>query len=229
MIPKVIYMCYKDIKILELYSNNWKNLNPEYEIKLYDDLLCKKFLLEEYSKLYSDIFDFIPDGPIKADFWRICVLYKYGGVYIDADIEPLISLNNYIEDSVDFVTCLSDNNNCYNPHFIMANANDNILKQCIDKYLLLYNNKIDYSYWGWSIVYIFNDVLKFDINNSNEGIYYIDNKKYQFLKESHNINKVYVINGRKIILDNFIQQPFMYNKLKVFNNKYITYKDHKFV
>ena len=88
MIPKIIYMCHKVLDKIEIYSKNWKNLNPEYEIKLYDDELCKKFLLDEYSQLHLDIFNFLKDGPIKADFWRICILNKYGGLYIDADIEP---------------------------------------------------------------------------------------------------------------------------------------------
>ena len=47
---------------------NWKILNPEYEIKLYDDELCKKFLLDEYSQLHLDIFNFLEDGLLKQIF-----------------------------------------------------------------------------------------------------------------------------------------------------------------
>ena len=101
MIPKVIYMCHKNLDKIKIYSQNWKKLNPNYEIKLYDDEMCKKFLLEEYSQLYLDIFNYLEDGPIKADFWRVCILYKYGGLYADADIEPLVSLSKYIDDNDD--------------------------------------------------------------------------------------------------------------------------------
>ena len=96
MIPKVIYMCDKELSFIEKYSENWKNLNPDYEIKLYNDKMCEDFLREEFSELHSDIFKYIKDGPIKADFWRVCVLYKDGGVYSDIDIEPLIPLSKFI-------------------------------------------------------------------------------------------------------------------------------------
>lgn len=114
-IPKIIYMCYKELTHIQKYSENWKRLNPEWEIKLYDDTLCEKFLLEEYSELHCEIFKFIPDGPIKADFWRLCIINKYGGLYIDPDINPIVSLSEYIEDNDDFVTCISV---LYNPEHI---------------------------------------------------------------------------------------------------------------
>ena len=60
-IPKTIYMCHKNLKDIKLYSQNWKRLNPEWEIKLYDNDLCKQFLLEEYSQLHCDIFNFLKD------------------------------------------------------------------------------------------------------------------------------------------------------------------------
>jgi len=157
MIPKVIYMCHKKLDKIKIYSQNWKKLNPDYEIKLYDDTLCKEFLLNEYSQLHLDIFNFLKDGPIKSDFWRICILNKYGGLYVDADIEPLVPLNNFIENNDDFVTCISTNFNKdwlpwqFNPHFILCNKNNKILQNSINKYIEKYNNKDSYDYWGWSI------------------------------------------------------------------------------
>ena len=96
MFPKVIYICNKNLDFIKHYSKNWKILNPDYEIKLYDDNLCNEFLKNEFSQLHSDIFNYIKDGPIKADFWRVCIVYKYGGLYVDADIEPLLHLKDYI-------------------------------------------------------------------------------------------------------------------------------------
>jgi len=157
MISKVIYMCHKILDKIKIYSKNWEKLNPEYEIKLYDDELCKKFLLEEYSQLHLDIFNFLKDGPIKADFWRVCILNKYGGLYIDADIEPFIPLNKFIEDDDYFVTCLSSNfkttNSCckLNPHFILCYKNNKLLQDSICRYIKKYNDKIPYKYWEWSI------------------------------------------------------------------------------
>lgn len=214
LIPKVIYMCHKKLDSIKKYSQNWKKLNPEYDIKLYDDDLCKKFLLKEYSQLHHDIFNFIPDGPIKSDFWRACVINKYGGLYVDADIEPLVPLKTYIEDDDDFVTCISTHfrknktSFNFNPHFILSNKNNKILNNCIQEYIDAYKSGIEYSYWGWSICNFF----KIDnIEKKESHIKYINNDKYKFLLELPSKNDC------------------EYNGVIVLHNRYNNYKNHNFI
>ena len=213
-IPKVIYMCHKNLDNIKKYSQNWKRLNPEYDIKLYDDELCKKFLLEEYSQLHLDIFNFIRDGPIKSDFWRVCIINKYGGLYVDADIEPVVPLKTFIEDDDDFVTCISTHFNKnktsfnFNPHFILCNKNNKILNNCIQQYIDAYKNRIKYSYWGWSICKFF----KIDnIEKKESHVKYIDNIKYKFLLELPSANDC------------------EYNGVIVLHNRYNNYKNHNFI
>ena len=220
MIPKIIYMCYKDLDILKKYSENWKRLNPDYEIKLYDDNMCKEFLKKEFSNLHYNVFNYIKDGPIKADFWRVCILYKYGGIYIDADIEPLVPINSFVEKNVDFVTCSSSRFYALlNPSFIMAASGNNILKKCIDVYIEKYNEKQVYSYIMWSIVNIMKNYNVLDIKNINKkcGIYNSDSYKIQILEE-------------KSFYDSY-KDHMVYNNIKIFNNRYKTYdqKNHKFI
>ena len=212
MIPKIIYMCHKNLDKIEIYSKNWKKLNSEYEIKLYDDELCKKFLLDEYSQLHLDIFNFLKDGPIKADFWRICIINKYGGLYVDADIEPLVPLNKFIENDDYFVTCISMNFNKnhlhfqLNPHFILSDKNNIILQNSIDRYIEYYNNKIEYSYLGWSIC----NLLTIEgITEKKSQIKYINDKKFKFLYEQD-------INSCE------------YNGEIVLKNRYDNYSNHNF-
>ena len=213
MIPKVIYMCHKHLDKIKIYSKNWKNLNPEYEIKLYDDKLCKKFLLQEYSPLHLKIFNYLKDGPIKADFWRVCILNKYGGLYVDADIEPIIPLKKYISNNDYFVTCISSsfnkNNKTFqlNPHFILSDKNNKILKSCINRYILKYIHKHPYSYWDWSIC---NLLLIKGILHKKSYITYIDNKRFKFLYEK---DYSYCLCGDLI----------------VFKNRYDNYKNHNFI
>jgi hypothetical protein len=217
MIPKVIYICYKDLDTLKEYSGKWKSLNPDWEIQLYDDNLCESFLKREYSQLYADIFNYIPHGPIKADFFRVCILNKYGGLYVDADIEPFVSLDTFITNKEYLVTCLSYFKNSYNPHFILADKNNEIIKKCIDAYLEMYENKKPYSYWAWSIVLIFNKVLDMSIHNNKSGFYYHDNKTYKFLKEGIQNEKG---DGR---------QYCYYDGVVVLSNRYLSYQNHGFV
>ena len=200
MIPNVIYMCDKTLTAIKMLSKNWKKLNPTVKIKLYDDELCKAFLLKEYGQLYLDIFNFIKDGPIKADFWRVCLLYRYGGIYCDADNEPLVSLE-FMED-VDFVTCSSYNPQyTFNPNFIACGKDNKIMEQCIEWYLHRYQTK-PYSYWDWSIMQCFADIIDLKVE---EGIYHYQDMKIQIIREvagffhhdAHNMYKgVRVFNNR---------------------------------
>jgi mannosyltransferase OCH1-like enzyme len=226
-IPKVIYLSYKTKNIPDYIIPNIKKLYPDYEIKLYDDNDCKNFLLLNYGQLYVDIFNFLKDGPIKADFWRICVLYKYGGVYFDLDLEHFINLNEIIDNDIDFVTiqthckftCFYKNN--LNPAIIIAKQNNKILKQCIDRYIEKYNNKDTYEYWDYSIVVIMTKIIKNTISmKSNEsGIYYDkENNKYQLLLER--------VPMFKDISNAYIE----YNNVKIANARYKKYdsKNHTF-
>ncbi len=213
-------MCDKELTFIEKYSKNWKKLNPEFEIKLYSDAMCEQFLLNEYSQLHLEIFKFIKDGPIKADFWRVCILYKYGGYYVDADIEPLVPINQFVEPNVDFVICSSYYfYTFFNPNFIMGKAGDKNLEKCINIYIQKYNDKQLYLYLTWSIVTIMSHLNVFDMTNLKKkaGVYDSNGKKIQLLEE---------IKGYDTYCDHMI-----YNGIKIFNNRYETYdqQNHQFI
>ena len=146
----------------------------DYEIKLYDDKMIKLFLLEEYGELYKNIFDYIQDGPIKADFWRLCMLYKNGGIYSDIDNMPLVSLSDFIENDIDFATCSSYWKYNFNPNFIISTKNNIYLKKCIDWYVNKYNNNDTYEYWEWSIMNPFTEIIKVEKYEKEWGIYKLD-------------------------------------------------------
>jgi len=217
MIPKIIYMCYKSLEIIKKYSENWKILNPDYEIKLYDDEMIKTYLLKEFGELYLDIFYYLKDGPIKADFFRLCILYKNGGVYSDIDNFPLVPLSTFIEKDVDFVTCSSYIHFNFNPNFIITVKDNIILKRCIDWYINKYNNKKIYIYWGWSIMNAFTKNLHLPNYNKEYGIYYSDNMKIQIIKEYKGKNHYDAHN--------------IYNGIRVFNNRQESWdaKTHSFL
>jgi len=186
---KIIHITNKTLDKLENIKNQWLFLNPDYKIELYDDSKCLIFLEKYYGKKYCDIFNYIKDGPIKSDFFRVCILYIYGGVYVDADIKPLVPLDNYIDHDVDFATCISYNYliDCkafnYNPHFIISKKYNSFLYNTIQLYENYYDNNKLYSYWEWSICTLFN--LNIDICISLENNKIIHNgKKYQFLIET---------------------------------------------
>jgi len=212
-IPKIIYLTSKTKDIPGFVIPNWKKIYPNYQIKLYDNNDCINFLGKEYGVEHIDIFNHIKDGPIKADFWRVCILYKYGGIYSDIDSEPLVNMEKILEKNTTFMTSTSNTISNFNPQFIVSKANHIILKKCIDKYIEMYRKNKEYTYWGWSIVNVMKDVFKEHLgyNLTKDGIYLDkENNKYQMLNE--------------IVPNNNIKNAYCeYKGVKVLNIRYSLY------
>lgn len=237
-IPKIIYICHKNVDCLRMTYKFWKQLNPSYEIKLFNDAMCEKFLLVHFSELHQTVFKFITDGPIKSDFWRLCILYKYGGIYVDADIHPLVPLDKCLMHSCDFVTCITKKNGNFNPHFIASKKNDDTLKKCIDEYIQFYiHRKESYTYWDWSIVHMFNtflpDVKSYYSKMPQSQVFSLENKKYQLFHEITSRDKSNDKNSIDSIMANSHGLHDYYctflNK-RIFNTRYINYdpNEHEF-
>lgn len=95
MIPKVIHYCWFGrnplpplaIKCIE----SWRKYLPDYEIKEWNednfDVNIIKYTKEAYkAKKYAFVSDY-------ARFW---ILYNYGGLYFDTDVEILKPMNEII-------------------------------------------------------------------------------------------------------------------------------------
>jgi mannosyltransferase OCH1-like enzyme len=60
-----------------------KKSNPEFEYYLFDDDDCREFIKNHFSEPVLKAFDKLKPGAFKADLWRCCILYVYGGIYLD--------------------------------------------------------------------------------------------------------------------------------------------------
>jgi len=70
-------------------------LNPDYKLYYFDDDDCNNFMKSYGSKEYSAYNKLIP-GAYKADLFRYCILYKYGGCYSDIGHVMLKSFDTII-------------------------------------------------------------------------------------------------------------------------------------
>lgn len=207
-IPKIIHICDKNLFYIQKKYILWKKLNPDYDIRLYDDRLCENFLETNFGKIFKTIFRRIKDGPIKADFFRVCVLYIEGGVYTDADNLPLVPIESFLEKDIDLLTCSTYWNNKiqFNPNFIMCKKNNKLIEKCIKTYIFMVKNNIKYSYWGWSIMNIFTINIKLLNYNKKYGIFIEKNTNYkvQILQEikGRTHNEDHNIYQNKIIFKN---------------------------
>lgn len=95
-IPKIIHYCWfggnqlPDLAVKCIAS--WKKFFPDYEIKEWNesnfDFNCCEYVKEAYQ---AQKWAFVSDY---ARFW---ILYKYGGLYFDTDVEVIKSMHDLIE------------------------------------------------------------------------------------------------------------------------------------
>jgi mannosyltransferase OCH1-like enzyme len=95
VIPKKIFQThecnYEDLpENFKQTSMSWKNLNPGWEYIYHNNQERAQFIFDYYRHLYD--FFVKSSRLVKADIWRYCIVYHYGGVYADMDsvcIKPL--------------------------------------------------------------------------------------------------------------------------------------------
>ena len=103
-IPKVVYQTFKTKELTprlrELREENAKR-SPSYSFELWDDAEIDNFIRTNFPiNVYRAFKKINPKfGAARADFWRYCVLYKKGGVYMDIKTELLKDLDDVISPS----------------------------------------------------------------------------------------------------------------------------------
>lgn len=98
MIPKIIHYCWfggaplpeKERQCIE----SWRKYCPDYEIKLWNesnyDISQNEYIRQAYEvKRWAFVTDYV----------RLDVIYRYGGIYLDTDVEVIRSLDPLLEDS----------------------------------------------------------------------------------------------------------------------------------
>ncbi len=63
--------------------------NSEFNLYIYDDEDCRNFLKKYFIPDVVNAFDSLIPGAYKADLWRYCILYYYGGIYQDIKYYPV--------------------------------------------------------------------------------------------------------------------------------------------
>ena len=86
VIPLKIYQTWYTKELPELLQKNislLKEQNPEFTFYLFDDNDCREFIQQYFDHSIMDAFDRLIPGAYKADLFRYCILYIYGGIYLD--------------------------------------------------------------------------------------------------------------------------------------------------
>jgi mannosyltransferase OCH1-like enzyme len=160
MIPKNIFQTFKHkafSKDFQRIVDTWKQKNPDFKYYLFDDEDCEKFIKSNFeTKIYNAYCKIIP-GAYKADLWRYCILYVFGGVYIDIDTMCFSPISQFLTEDIEFMTAVDLNlNNEEGTHnlfntFIATVPRSTIMFHCIQRVVhnvennIIPNSKLDFA------------------------------------------------------------------------------------
>jgi len=102
-IPRVVYMIHDDLTSLpETVLTNIKTFCSGYKVKIYDYDRCRDFLRTYYGNDAISIFDNMKLPAHKAHFFKLCVLYIFGGYYFDINnVNFQVHLDDILDDTID--------------------------------------------------------------------------------------------------------------------------------
>lgn len=106
-IPRIIIQTNETNQIPVDMKHNIQNLidkNPTYRYLYFDDDASRRFIQENFDDRVLAAYDKLVPGAYKADFFRYCILYKQGGVYVDTGMIALVPFDDYILPTDEFVS-----------------------------------------------------------------------------------------------------------------------------
>lgn len=142
IVHQTFYTSNLPLEIVEIVQHN-KRLCPRYKFVFYDDEQCETFIKTHFEERIYNAYLALNKkfGAMKADFFRYCVLYKMGGVYLDIKSKILKPLGEIIKPND---VCLLDvprtnlepwrtNMPTYEQWVLMFAPNHPYLKEMIDQ------------------------------------------------------------------------------------------------
>jgi mannosyltransferase OCH1-like enzyme len=97
-------------------------------------------------------------GAGQADFWRVLVLQKHGGVYLDIDAHTVTSLDNIIRPEDDEIFILMKDGKFTN-YFIASVPDNPDIKKIIGQIIINIDNEATNSIFSMTGPEVFNNVL----------------------------------------------------------------------
>jgi len=134
-IPNILWQCWKTKHIPEPVKSSvdsWSKSNPGLQKKFMDDDQCSSFILEHFGPAVHKDYIALPQNIMRADFWRIAVVYVHGGYYADLDVECNVPVEQLVHSTSVNSVFTVEYDNIAN-FFFGATAGHPILKTTLDQ------------------------------------------------------------------------------------------------
>ena len=194
---------FKDIHIHHpiLYKklSSWKLNLPNLEHHTHTNEDCEFFLSECFNGFVYNCYNTVIPGAYKSDIWRLCVLYKFGGIYADTHLEcvnPTLLqqlINTF--DGIFVVDHPISESAIYNAFMYIKEPNNNIIKSILDSVCDNVKKKIytDNPLGITGPIAHGNCISTYIDYSIDEEEYWLNGKKYVFLHHIQHPNADYSI------------------------------------
>ena len=200
LIPKIIHQTHKSKKVptnMAKALSSWIKTNPEYEHRYYTDSDIHNIMQHTHPRVqaaYHKLCTEYPDlGAMKADLFRLVLMYEYGGVYTDADTYATTPLRNIIQEDDEFVSgvgALRD----FHQWIIIATPKHPFVQQALFATVFSIMHKKPYVFEDWTGPLVYNrSISKYCDNNDHKLS--IDEGVHTFTNETGEHVKYRVIGG----------------------------------
>uniref|UniRef100_A0A7S3EAM1 Alpha 1,4-glycosyltransferase domain-containing protein n=1 Tax=Rhodosorus marinus TaxID=101924 RepID=A0A7S3EAM1_9RHOD len=147
-IPKVIWQTVKSHNVPDAAAEaglSWSTLNPTWDRVVLDDAEVLEFVKHLYNETEYQIFEDIPLGGVKAEFFRYMVIYQFGGVYADADTTTFKRIEDWIDPDCEFVVAPEDNDIFFCQRAFAAAPRHPIFKRLVERIFERLSGDVDYT------------------------------------------------------------------------------------
>jgi hypothetical protein len=107
-IPRTVHQTLRDVHAPPAHAAaalaSWRVVNPGWEVRRYGDADAAAFVAAEFPH-YAAAYAALPAAVSRADFFRILVLLRHGGVYADVDAAAATPLDALLTASDSLVVC----------------------------------------------------------------------------------------------------------------------------
>jgi len=163
-ITRIIWQTnYSNKSTLPVYLNYLFNrlMSLSYEYRYVSTPERLAYIKENANPKIYEAYCQLNDGAAQADLWRLLILYKEGGVYLDIDANFVWPLAYILKDNSPAVYIKIKNNTHYTNYFLATEPNNPEFAEMIDLVVEnIQNKKVDGHVYGMTGPGILNEILK---------------------------------------------------------------------
>jgi mannosyltransferase OCH1-like enzyme len=162
-ITRIIWQTnYSNKSTLPVYLNYLFNrlMSLSYEYRYVSTEGRLEYLKENAPQDVFDCYCLIKDGAAQADLWRLFVLYKEGGIYLDIDANFVWPLSSILKNDDEAVYIKIKNNTHYTNYFLATAPNNPDYAEAIELVVKnIQTRRTDKGVYGMTGPGVLNDIL----------------------------------------------------------------------